>query len=104
MTSPAQVVSASLAASCFVAVTQILTRTDPLPPALFNAVCIFALAIPPLAALSMITPVDPAKVQKTGNVYVTFLFISWLTAVVGFWFLFSYFSTLVAVLFGVSVF
>jgi hypothetical protein len=99
MRHPAQILSGSLAASCFVAFTQVVSRGNgDLPAALHWGVMLFAAAIPLLVACSLIPTYD-----KRRTLHNTTLFVAWLLGLAGIFCLFLSFGGQCATAFVLSI-
>jgi len=101
MNHSAQIISGSLAASCFVALTQIVSRGNgELPAALSYAVMFFAVAIPLLVAWSIVPFTDKDLLTRKGFVWL--MLLGWLAALAGLFCLFLSFGWLYATTFAIS--
>ena len=79
---PSQVFSASLGASCFIAVTQILSRGGDLPKVLFCALILFAFSLPILSIVCFVNA--PKEVKNTKDmINIILLYLAWLSGIAG---------------------
>lgn len=100
-----QVISGSLAASAFVGMVQMLTRTEPLTPVLYAAVLAFAIAIPMLVMVVLLPPSE----YSDDTIWEYWMFTvgvvtAWLLAVGGIGLLFWHLDRVFGIAFGASAF